>query len=50
LRLVPVLGFIVAFFVGTLALGAVVVYFMDRGRAFKPLPPAVTPIATEEVA
>ena len=50
LRLVPVLGFIVAFFVGTLALGAVVVYFMDRGRALKPLPPAVTPIATEEVA
>ena len=50
LRLVPVLGFIVALFVGTLALGAVLVYFVDRGRALKPPPPAATPIATEEVA
>ena len=44
------LGFIVALFVGTLALGAVLVYFVDRGRALKPPPPAATTIATEEVA
>lgn len=33
LRLVPVLGFIVAFFVGTLALGAALVYWLDRRPA-----------------
>ena len=39
LRLVPVLGFIVAFFVGTLALGAALVYWLDRGRVAQTLPP-----------
>jgi cytoskeletal protein CcmA (bactofilin family) len=43
LRLVPVLGFIVAFFVGTLALGAVLVYWLDRQRPAKALPPAGAP-------
>ena len=38
LRLVPVLGFIVAFLVGTLALGAALVYWLDRGRPAQPLP------------
>ncbi len=36
--------------VACMALGAVLVYFVDRGRALKPPPPAATPIATEEVA
>ena len=40
LRAVPVLGFIVAFFVGTLALGAVVVYWQDRHRPT----PILTPL------
>lgn len=35
LRAVPVLGFILAFVVGTLALGAVVVYWLDRRRPVK---------------
>lgn len=40
LRIVPVLGFIVAFVVGTLALGAVVVYWLDRHRPA----PVLTPL------
>ena len=48
LRLVPILGFIVAFFVGTLALGAVLVYWLDRGRVAPPLP-SVKPMPGEVV-
>ena len=43
LRLVPVLGFIVALFVGTLALGAALVYWLDR-RLAKALPAAPEPV------
>lgn len=39
LRVVPVLGFIVAFFVGTLALGAVLVYWLGRNRPASVLTP-----------
>ena len=39
LRAVPVLGLIVAFFVGTLALGAVLVYWLDRNRPAPVLSP-----------
>jgi len=43
LRLVPVLGFIVALFVGTLGLGTVLVYWLNR-RPVKALPLADTPV------
>jgi cytoskeletal protein CcmA (bactofilin family) len=37
LRAIPVLGFIVAFLVGTFALGALFVYWLERRRAGKPV-------------
>ena len=49
LRAVPTFGVIVAFFVGTLALGAVLVYWLDRGRAAQPSPSVKTTTAGEAI-
>jgi len=45
LRAVPILGFIVAFLVGTFALGALVLAWQERRRAGQPAPVKVLPVA-----
>ena len=45
LRAVPILGFIVAFLVGTFALGALVLAWQERRRAGRPAPVKVLPVA-----